>query len=162
MKPEDLLKQFLGARDKKQKVEIEGETLIEWSYRLPLVVRVLAILLPVGLIAGYYALKYFRHIKFAALDVIITLSLLVFGSRIAASSGKYTLTTLGIYGVMGGNWRSLGKWEEFKSCRREEQSIVLEKRKGFSRLVRLRCSDKGKMLAILGVANEQISKHRWR
>ncbi|MFQ5905115.1 MAG: hypothetical protein ACE5JA_00930 [bacterium] len=162
MRSEEFLKQFLWGREKKQKVVIEGETLIEWSYRLPLAVRVLAIAVPVGLLMGYYALKYFRRVKFAPLDVVVTLSLLLFGSRIAASSGKYALTTVGVYGMLSGNWRSLGRWEEFKSCRREEESIILEKRKGFSRLVKLRCSEKERMLAVLGLANEQISKRRWR
>lgn len=162
MKRDDLLKEFLGPRAGKVKGKLEGEVLIEWTERTPLHRRILFVLGPVALLLGYYAVKYFRGVKLAPIDVIVSFFLFIFGSRLAGASRKYSLTTAGAYELAGTNWRRLGAWKQFESCRREEHSIVLTRRKGYPRAVRLRCTDRQKMLRVLALANEQISRHRWK
>jgi hypothetical protein len=162
LRRDDILKEFLGVRGQKVKGKLEGEILVEWTQRLPVIHRVLYVLGPVAILLGYYAVKYFRGIKLAPIDMIVSFFMFIFGSRLAAASKKYSLTTAGAYQLVGTNWRRLGAWQEFESCRREEHTVILTKRKGYPRAVRLRCTDRHKMLSILALANEQISRHRWK
>ena len=136
--------------------------LIEWSYRAPVLVRVLTVLLAVALMLGYFALKHFRGFKMAPLDVVVTFVFFIFAGRFGTFSKSYSMTTVGIFEKLGANWRNLGRWKDFKSCRREEKKIILEKRKGFPRTVGLSCPERAKVLAVLSIANEQINKHRWK
>jgi hypothetical protein len=162
LKSEDFLKQFLGGGTQKAKGEVEGETLIEWSYRPSAYLRVATILVPILLFLGYYAYKYLRGVKFAPLDLVITFFLIVFGSRLAGATKKYSLTTVGVFALLGTTWRALGRWGDFEHCRREGNLIVLARRKGFPRRIKLSCSETEKALHIMSVANEQISRRRWR
>lgn len=162
MKRDDFLKQFLGGQGSKARQELEGDVLIEWTNRVPIRLRVLYLLAPVVGLLGYYAFKYLRGAKFAPLDMVITFFLLVFGSRLAGTSRKYSLTTAGVYQFTGANWRKLGEWGQFESCRREEGTIILGKRKGYPRVLKLPCNDREKMMRVLALANEQISRHRWK
>lgn len=156
------MRQFAGGKSQKPKVTVEGEVLVEWSYRAPVLVRAVTVLLAMGLMLGYYALKHFRGLKMAPLDVVVTFVFFIFAGRFSTFSKSYSMTTVGIFEKLGSNWRNLGKWKDFRSCRREEKKIILEKRKGFPKTVRLSCPEKSKVLAILSIANEQINKHRWR
>ena len=162
MKKEDLLRQLLSGQTQKQKGNLEGEVLMEWTQRVSPRLRLLYILGPVLLLLGYYAFRYFQGAKFSPFDVIISFFLFIFGSRLAGATKKYSLTSVGVYELAGTNWRKLGKWDELESCRREESSVILTKRKGYPKTVRLRCSDRQKMVRILTLANEQISRHRWK
>jgi hypothetical protein len=162
LKRDDFLRQFLGGQAERQKGKIEGDVLMEWTQRMPIQMRLLYVLGPVLLLLGYYAFKYFRGARFSPLDVVISFFLFVFGSRLAGAARKYSLTSVGVYELAGTNWRPLGKWNQFESCRREEHAIILTKRKGYPRTVSLKCADRQKMLRILALANEQISRHRWK
>lgn len=156
------MRQLAGGKSQTPKVTVEGEVLVEWSYRTPLLARVLTLLLVAALMLGYYALKYFRGAKMAPLDVVVTFVFIIFAGRFSAFSKSYSMSTVGVYEKLGANWRNLGRWNDFKSCRREEAKVILEKRRGFPSAIRLSCPDKNKVLAVLNIANEQISKHRWR
>jgi len=162
LRGDDLLKQFFAGQAQKQKGNIEGDVLIEWTQRVSARLRVLYVLGPVLLLLGYYAFKYFQGAKFSPFDIIVSFFLFIFGSRLAGATKKYSITSVGLYELTGTNWRTLGKWGQFESCRREEWSVILTKRKGFPRTVRLKCADRQKMVRMLTVANEQISRHRWK
>ncbi|TET79722.1 hypothetical protein E3J38_06775 [candidate division TA06 bacterium] len=162
MRSDEFLRQFAGGKSQKPRVTVEGDVLIEWSYRAPVLVRVLTVLLVVALLLGYYALKHFRGFKMAPLDVVVTFVFFIFAGRFSTFSKNYSMTTVGVYEKLGGNWRNLGNWKDFKSCRREEKKVILEKRKGFPRTIRLSCPEKSKVFAVLNITNEQINKHRWR
>ncbi len=162
MKPEEFLRQFLGGREEKPKGQAQGEVLIEWTHRIPPALRVLYMIGPLAALGAYYGYKYYRGAKFAAFDVVMTFFVFIFGSRLAGASRKYMLTTAGIYELRGTNWRALGRWEQFESCRKEEKAIVLGRRRGYPRALKIPCSDKGRLLTIVTHANEQISRRRWK
>jgi hypothetical protein len=159
--PEDFAEKFLRGKSQKQKLMVEGEVLLQWTHRIPTVVRILSVLVPALLLLGYFAFKYSRRVKLDPFDAIFSAFLLIFGARMAASSMQYSLTTVGVYRLLGANWLRVGSWKDFKSVSRKEGGLVLEKKSGLRKKVGLGCLETEKVLAAVAICNEQINKYRW-
>jgi hypothetical protein len=162
LKSEEFFRQFAGGREEKAKEQMQGQVLIEWTYRIPPALRALYVIGPLVVLGAYYGYKYYKGAKFAVFDVFMAFFIFIFGSRLGGASRKYTLTTTGIYELRGTNSRALGRWEQFESCRREEKAIVLGRARGYPKALKIPCSDGGKLLTIVTYANDQISRRRWK